>query len=94
MKTYGLCPIHYLSAPDLTWDVMLNLTKIELEVITDPDMFIFFEKCARNRKRYSKTNNKYLKSYDPKQESKDVIYLGANNLHGDAMSKFLLTREF
>ena len=26
-------------------------------------------------KRYSKTNNKYLKSYDPKQESKHIIYL-------------------
>ena len=42
--------------------------------------------------RYSKANNnKYLKSYDPKQESKHIIYLDANNLCGYAMSKFLPT---
>ena len=40
---------------------------------------------------YSKVNNKYLKSYDPKQESKHVIYLDANNLYGRTMSKFLPT---
>ena len=43
--------------------------------------------------RYSKANNKYLKSYDPKQESKH-IYLDANNLYGYAMSKFLPTYGF
>ena len=34
-------------------------------------------------------NNKYLKPYDTKQESKRIIYLNANNLYGYAMSKFL-----
>ena len=34
-------------------------------------------------------NNRYLKSYGPKQESKHLIYLDANNLCGYAMSKFL-----
>ena len=37
----------------------------------------------------SKANNKYLKSYDPKQESKSITYLDENNLYGYAMSKFL-----
>ena len=45
-------------------------------------------------KRYSKANNKYLKSADPKQESNHIIYLDANNLYGYAMSKFLLTSRF
>ena len=35
-----------------------------------------------------------MKSYDPKQESKHIAYLAANNLYGYAMSKFLLTRGF
>ena len=56
---------------------------------------MFFEKGARGRisyicNRYSKANNKYLKSYDPKQEWKH-IFLEANNLYGYAMSKFLPT---
>ena len=35
-----------------------------------------------------------MKSYDPKQEWKHVIYLDANNLYGYAMSTFLLTNDF
>ena len=47
LKNYGLCPSHYLSAPALSWDAMLNMTKVELELIPDPDMYIFFEKGTR-----------------------------------------------
>ena len=72
------------------------MTKIKFELITDPDMYIFFEKGTRGGNsyipnRYSKANNKYLKSYNPKQESKHIIFLDANNLYGYAMSKFLTT---
>ena len=42
-------------------------------------------------KRYSKASNKYLKSYDPKQESKHIMYADANNVYSYMMSKFLLT---
>ena len=73
LKNYGLCPSHYLSTPDLSWNVMLKMTKIKLVLIPDPDMYIFFEKGTRGEisyisNIYSKANNKYLKSYDPKQE--------------------------
>ena len=65
---------------------MLKMTKNELKLIADPDMFIFFEKGARGEiyyiyNRYSKGNIKYLKVYDPKQKSKHIIYLDANNLY-------------
>ena len=47
----------------------------------------FFEKGTKDgisyiSNRYSKVNNKYLKSYGRKQESKHAIYLDANNLYG------------
>ena len=44
--------------------------------------------------RYIGGNNKYLKPYDPKQESKHIIYLDTNNLYGYAVCKFLLTSGF
>ena len=74
------------------------MTKIKVELIPEPDMCIFFEKGTRSgisciSNRYSKVNNKYLKSYDPKQESKH-IYLDANNLHGCAVFMFLITSEY
>ena len=93
LKNYKLCPSHYLSAPGLNWDAMHKTTKNELELIPDPGMYIFFEKGTRGgtsyiSNRYSKANNKYLKSYDPKQELKHNIYLDTNNLYCHAMSKF------
>ena len=36
LKNYGLCPSHYLSTPVLSSDAMLNMTKVELELIPDP----------------------------------------------------------
>ena len=79
-----------LSPPALGWDEILNMTNY---------MHIFFKKGVSGRvsyisNRYSEANNKYLKSYDPKQESKHIIYLDANNLYGYAMSKFLPTSGF
>ena len=75
IKSCGLCPSHYLSAPVLNWDGIFNMTKTELEFIPDPDMCIFFEKDTRVGvpyifRRYSKSSKKYLESYDAKQESK------------------------
>ena len=79
LKNYGLMPSHYLSAPVLSRDAMVKMTKIKLEPITEPDMYIFFEKGTRDEisyisNRYSKASDKYLKSYEPKQESKHIIY--------------------
>ena len=95
----GLCPSHYLSTPALSWDAMLNMTKVKLELVSDPDMYIFFEKGMRGgvsyiSNRYSKANNKYLKSCDPKQESKHTTYLGTNSLYGYVISKSLPTSGF
>ena len=69
------------------------MLQIELKLVPDPDMYIFFEKGTRGgissiSNRYRKTYNKYLKSYYPKEESKHIICLDANNLYGYVMSKF------
>ena len=74
-----------MNAPGLSWDAMLKMAKIKLELIADPDMYIYFEKGTRAgisyiSNKYSKASKKYLKSYDPKQESKHIIYLDASNL--------------
>ena len=78
---------------------MLYMTKVELELIPDSDMYLFFEKGTRGgvsyvSNKYSKASNKFLKSYDPKQKSKHIMYLDVNNLYNYAMSKFLPTSGF
>ena len=44
LKNYGLCPSHCLSAAALSWDAMVNMKKIKLELISGLDMYIFLEK--------------------------------------------------
>ena len=72
------------------------MAKVELELISDANMYLFFKKGMRGEisTRYSKANNKYLKSYDPRQELRHIIYLNANNVYGYATSKFLPTGGF
>ena len=38
LECYGLDPSHYFSSPGLSWDAMLKMTKIELQLISDVDM--------------------------------------------------------
>ena len=94
LKYYGLDPCHYFSSPGLSWDAMLKMTGIELELISDIDMHLFIEKGMRGgifyiAERFSKTNNIYIKSYDVNKPSKFIMYLDANNLNGWAMSQYL-----
>ena len=42
LKNYGLCPSYYLNTSALSWDAMLKMKKIKLELVPHPDMYIFF----------------------------------------------------
>jgi len=99
LEYYKLDPCHYFTSPGLSWDAMLKMTNIKLELMTDIDMFQFIEKGLRGGisyivNRYSKANNKYMKEYDDKAPSKYIMYLDANNLYGWAMSQYLPTGGF
>ena len=99
LQYYKLDPCHYFTSPGLSWDAMLKMTDIKLELMVDIDMFQFIEKGMRGgisyvANRYSKANNKYMKNYDEKAPSKYIMYLDANNLYGWAMSQALPTGGF
>ena len=99
LQYYKLDPCHYFTSPGLSWDAMLKMTDIKLELMVDIDMFQFIEKGMRGgisyiANRYGKANNKYMKNYDEKTPSKYIMYLDANNLYGWAMSQYLPTGNF
>ena len=99
IQYYKLDPCHYFTSPGLSWDAMLKMTNIKLELMTDINMFQFIEKGMRGgisyiANRYGKANNKYMKEYDEKAPSKYIMYLDANNLYGWAMSQYLPTGNF
>jgi len=99
LQYYKLDPCHYLTSPGLSWDAMLKMTNIKLELMVDIDMFQFIEKGMRGcisyiTNRYGKANNKYMKSYDENKSSKYIMCLDTNNLYGWAMSQYLPTGGF
>ena len=58
VEYYGLHPFHYFSCPGLSWNAMIEMTRIELKLISDIDMYLFVEKRMREgisyiAKRYS-----------------------------------------
>ena len=96
LQYYKLDPCHYFTSMGLSWDAMLKMTNIKLELMTDVDMFQFIEKGMHSgvsyiANRYGKANNKYMNEKAP---SKYIMYLDANNLFGWAMSQYLPTGKF
>lgn len=83
---YKLDPAHYISLPSLSWDAMLLFTKVELDVIKDPEMHLMIENGVRGgysgiHHRYSSANNKYVpESFNSNLPTKFITYLDANNL--------------
>ena len=62
MDAYKLDPLHYYTAPGLSWDALLKHTQINLELLTDIDVHLFIEKgmcvgISMVSKRHAKANN-------------------------------------
>ena len=87
LKHYKLDPAHYYTSPGLAWDACLKETGQHLQLLSDYDMLMMFERGIRGgithiSKRYAEANNKYMKNYNPEKESSYIQYLDANNLYG------------
>lgn len=85
LSTYGLDPCFYYTAPGLSFDAMLKITNVQLELLTDYDMLMFFENGIRGGicqavKRYTKSNNKFMSGYNASEPLSWLIYLDATNL--------------
>ena len=92
LENYGLCPRHYFRAPALSSNAMLSIIEDKLDLYSDVDMHILFEKEMRSGVSYisktcSEASNKYLTSYDSN-------ILGQKNLYGYAMPKSLPASRF
>ena len=67
MNHCRLNPAWYFSAPGLTWDAALKITKVQLELLSDPDILLVIESGIRGgiatiSHRYAKANNVYMEA--------------------------------
>jgi len=95
INDYKLDPSYYISLPSFAWDVMMHMTKIEFDQLTDVDKYIFFEKQKRGGLSMITKKQGITKKASSKQELNSVIkYLDANNLYGLAMVQKLPYQHF
>ena len=96
-ETYELDPKHSYTLPEFSWQVMLKLTKIELELISDPDMYLFLMDNIKGgmpvcNKKHVIADNKYIDKNT--KNNKYLLYLDANNLYGYSMIQPLPYKNF
>jgi len=99
LEKHGLDCLHYPTLPSLSWSMALKHTGIELDLITDPEMYLMLENSIRGgistiTNRYSKANNPLVDDYDPSKPTTYITYLDENNLYGFAMSQPLPVGDF
>lgn len=93
-ELYDLDPCHFITLPSFGWSSMLRMTGVRLELITDPDMYLFLEKSLRGgisviSHRFAEANNQYLNDYNPDMDSSYLFYIDCNNLYGVSLSDYL-----
>jgi hypothetical protein len=101
LQHYGLDPAYYVSSPNLAWDSMLKMTDVELDLISDPEMFKMLDNGIRGgicmiTKRHAVANNSELPvaHYNKNEPTSHIIYLDANNLYGWAMIQPMGEKNF
>ena len=99
-EKYELDCRHSFTLPGYSWECMLKMTKIELELISDSDIYLFLMDTIRGgmtvcNKKYVKADNIYTRKKDESSNiNKYLMYLDANNLYGLSMSKPLPYKNF
>ena len=46
MEFYSLDPLHYYTTPGLAWDAALRMSRVDLQLITDENMYNFVENSS------------------------------------------------
>ena len=98
-RNYGLDPVHFYTAPSLSWSAGLKFTNVKLEIPLDVNMHIFFDRGLRGgismvAEHFARANNKYMEDFDSSSQQSFIQLVDANNLYGWSMSQMLPTGGF
>ena len=95
MKVYKLDPVNFFSAPNLSWDAMLITTRVDLGLLSDIDMLLFFERGIRGgingigELRYFRANNRHLDVFDESKANVYGAFFDVTSLYAGTMQQTL-----
>lgn len=95
-KDFGLDMAYYMSSPQLSFDNMLKLTGVKLELMSDPEMVLLLESGLRGGVSFVGTRHVEMpEPFDPDVTPECLLYLDVCNLYGKCMADmFLPTSNF
>lgn len=100
MREFGLDPTHYVSLPGFSFDAMLKMTGVRIELLTDIDKLLFCEKAIRGGiteviKRKARCNNKYVsETYDERREDSYIMCFDVNSMYASVMREKLPISDY
>jgi hypothetical protein len=99
LKNYGVNPAHYRTLPGFSWDALLKLSGMKVDLISDPEIYLFLENSIRGgvstiSNRYASANDPRLPTFDSTKPPSYITYLDVNNLYGHAMTQALPLGDF
>lgn len=100
LREDGLDPLYYITLPGLSWDSAFKKTGVQVDLISDAEMYAFFERGIRggmtfmNEHHLEANSPRVAETYDPSKGLRDLLYVDANNLYGHALSMKLPQSQF
>ena len=106
---YGLDLTHFFTCSQVSYEALLKMTGVKLELLSKIDMFNLVESGIRSgfcfvfccfffcgvTQTYGATKNKYSDSFDSKAASSFLLYINQNSLYSYFMQECsLLTNDF
>lgn len=90
---------HFLGIPGLSFNIMLKISKVKLELISDPEMSDFFQKSIRGGMSFITTRKAKSDYTDSNIENckgrmTHIRYIDGNNLYGSQMLFDLPTEDY
>jgi len=99
LNYYQLEPTAYCSAPGLSFDAMLKLTKVKIELLHDNDMLSFVQRAIRGGvssifHRHSKSNIPGTEDYEENNQENYLKLYDCVSLYGYAMCQPLPISDY
>lgn len=83
---FGLDICHYISSPQISFDIFLKTTGVSIEMISDMEQLNMIEQAIRGGLSYADTRYANVgENFSPSETQEWMLFLDVNNLYGYAM---------